>query len=176
MPKKPAIFIDRDNTLTRDHGYTWDIADFAWIDGAVEALQLFAEAGLDIFIVTNQGGIGRGFFKLADMHAFHDHLQSELVKTRVTITDIAFCPHHPLAVIESLKTPCSCRKPEPGMILDLAEKWNIDLPCSVMIGDNETDVEAGHNAGCHAYRFEGDNLAPLARHVLQQHFGDDNAE
>ena len=176
MPKKPAIFIDRDNTLTRDHGYTWDIADFAWIDGAVEALQLFAKAGLDIFIVTNQGGIGRGFFKLADMQAFHDHLQSELVKTRVTITDIAFCPHHPLAVIESLKTPCSCRKPEPGMILDLAEKWNIDLPRSVMIGDNETDVEAGHNAGCHAYRFEADNLAPLARHVLQQHFGDDNAE
>ena len=170
MPKKPAIFIDRDNTLTRDHGYTWDIADFAWIDGAVEALQLFAKAGLDIFIVTNQGGIGRGFFKLADMHAFHDHLQSELVKTRVTITDIAFCPHHPLAVIESLKTPCSCRKPEPGMILDLAEKWNIDLPRSVMIGDNETDVEAGHNAGCHAYRFENDKLAPLARHILQQHF------
>jgi D-glycero-D-manno-heptose 1,7-bisphosphate phosphatase len=59
MPKKPAIFIDRDNTLTRDRGYTWDIADFDWIDGAVEALQLFSKAGLDIFIVTNQGGIGR---------------------------------------------------------------------------------------------------------------------
>lgn len=170
MPNKPAIFIDRDNTLTHDRGYTWDIADFDWIDGAVEALQLFSKAGLDIFIVTNQGGIGRGFFTEADMHAFHAHLQGELAKADVTITDIAFCPHHPLAVIEDLKTPCSCRKPEAGMILGLAEKWHIDLPRSVMIGDNEKDVEAGHNAGCHAYRFESDNLAPLARHILQQHF------
>jgi D-glycero-D-manno-heptose 1,7-bisphosphate phosphatase len=176
MPKKPAIFIDRDNTLTRDHGYTWDIADFAWIDGAVEALQLFTDAGLDIFIVTNQGGIGRGFFKLDDMHAFHDHLQSELAKTHITITDIAFCPHHPLAVIADLKTPCSCRKPEPGMILHLAEKWNIDLPQSIMIGDSEKDVEAGRNAGCHAYHFEGGNLASLARQILHQHFGDGDAQ
>ena len=83
MPKKPAIFIDRDNTLTRDLGYTWDIADFDWIDGAVEALQLFSKAGLDIFIVTNQGGIGRGFFTEADMHAFHAHLQSELAKAAI---------------------------------------------------------------------------------------------
>ena len=73
-------------------------------------------------------------------------------------------------MIEGLKTPCSCRKLEAGMILGLAEKWHIDLPRSVMIGDNEKDVEAGHNAGCHAYRFENDNLAPLARHILQQHF------
>lgn len=175
MSQKPAIFIDRDNTLTHDHGYTWNIADFAWIDGAVEALQLFAGAGLDIFIVTNQGGIGRGFFTAADMHAFHDHLQSELAKADVTITDIAFCPHHPLAEIESLKTPCSCRKPAPGMILGLAKKWNIDLPRSVMIGDHEKDVEAGHNAGCHAYRFEGGHLASLVRHILHQHFGDNHA-
>ena len=170
MTKKPAIFIDRDNTLTRDHGYTWDSADFAWIDGAVEALQLFADAGMDIFIVTNQGGIGRGFFTEADMHAFHGHLQNELGKTGLAITDIAFCPHHPLAVIEDLKTPCACRKPAPGMILNLAEKWAIDLSRSVMIGDSVKDVEAGHNAGCHAYRFEGGNLAEMARHVLQQHF------
>lgn len=175
MHKKPAIFIDRDNTLTHDHGYTHDIADFVWVTGAVDALRLFADAGLDIFIVTNQGGIGRGLFTQADMRAFHHHLTSELGKSGVKITDIAFCPHHPKAVVDRLKTPCDCRKPKPGMILRLAETWSIDLSLSVMIGDSEKDVKAGHDAGCHAYRFNGGNLAELAQQIRATHFGTNNA-
>ena len=86
------------------------------------------------------------------------------------IQDIAFCPHHPLAVTKALKTPCRCRKPEPGLFFDLADKWQLDLRQSVMIGDRSSDVEAGQRAGCHSYLFDGSDLHELARHVLNQHF------
>lgn len=86
------------------------------------------------------------------------------------IQDIAFCPHHPLAVTKALKTPCRCRKPEPGLLFDLANKWQIDLSQSVMIGDRSTDVEAGQRAGCHSYLFDGVNLNRLAEKVISKHF------
>ena len=74
MPQKPAIFLDRDNTLIRDDGYTFEIEKFAWINSAVAALKRFHQAGLSVFIVTNQGGIGRGIFTENDMHKFNRHL------------------------------------------------------------------------------------------------------
>lgn len=169
--KIPAIFLDRDDTLNVDHGYTHRVEDFAWIPGAPHALALFHEYGLACFLVTNQGGIGRELFSVAEMREFNDHLCQQAESAGGKITDIAWCGHHPQAVDAALRAPCAHRKPEPGMILDLAKKWNIDLGASVMIGDRDTDVAAGRAAGCHAYRFDGTDLAALARHVLEQHFG-----
>ena len=170
MEKQPAIFLDRDDTLNIDVNYTHQIADFAWVTGAPEALRAFQMAGLDVFIVTNQGGIGRGLFSEAEMHAFNDHLCAAAKMAGGAIKDIAFCPHHPEAVTRSLKTPCDYRKPGPGMILDLAEKWSLDLAQSIMIGDRQSDVDAGMAAGRHAYLFDGADLATLARHVITTHF------
>ena len=86
------------------------------------------------------------------------------------IQDIAYCPHHPLAVTDALKTPCRCRKPEPGLLFDLADKWQIDLGRSVMVGDRDSDVEAGQRAGCHSYLFDGDDLHQLAQQIIATHF------
>jgi D-glycero-D-manno-heptose 1,7-bisphosphate phosphatase len=170
MEKQPAIFLDRDDTLNIDVNYTHQITDFVWVTGAPEALRTFKMVGLDVFIVTNQGGIGRGLFSEADMHAFNDHLRDAAKMVGGEVRDIAFCPHHPNAVIPSLKTPCDYRKPGPNMILDLAEKWSLDLGRSIMIGDRQSDVDAGMAAGCHAYLFDGTDLAALARHVIITHF------
>ena len=93
MSLKPAIFLDRDDTLIRDDGYIYEIEKFAWITGAAAALKRFHQAGLHVFIVTNQGGIGRGIFTEADMHAFNNHLIDAASKVGGAITDIAFCPH-----------------------------------------------------------------------------------
>ena len=169
--KIPAVFLDRDSTLNVDHGYTHRVEDFAWIPGAPQALALFHEYGLACFVVTNQGGIGKGLFSVEEMTEFNEHLCREAERAGGRITDIAWCSHHPQAVDEALRAPSSRRKPEPGMILDLAEKWNINLGASVMIGDSDSDVVAGKAAGCHAYRFDGTDLATLAGHVLVQHFG-----
>lgn len=168
---QPAIFFDRDDTLTVDrHGYTCLVSDFEFVEGAAESLALFHKAGLRTFVITNQGGIGKGLFQRADMHRFNDKLMSETAASGGQITDIAFCPHHPDAVDPDLRAPCACRKPKPGMLLTLAEKWHIDLPGSVMIGDRDSDVGAGHAAGCHAYRFDGGSLLPLSQHILATHF------
>ena len=169
--KIPAVFLDRDNTLNVDHGFTHRVEDFAWMPGAPEALALFHERGIACFLVTNQGGIGKGLFGIAEMTAFNDHLCREAARAGGKITDIAYCGHHPQASDTGWMTPCPHRKPAPGMILELAGKWNIDLGASVMIGDRDSDVAAGEAAGCHAYKFDGMDLAALARLVLVRHFG-----
>ena len=111
MPQKPAIFLDRDNTLIRDDGYIFEIEKFTWITGAVAALKRFHQAGLPVFIVTNQGGIGRGIFTESDMHKFNHHLIDAAEKAGGAITDIAFCPHHPLSPDPAMAAACRCRKP-----------------------------------------------------------------
>jgi len=169
--KIPAVFLDRDNTLNVDHGYTHRVEDFAWIPGAPEALALFHERGLACFLVTNQGGIGKGLFTTEQMVEFNMHLCRKAEQAGGKITDIAWCSHHPQAIDAALRAPSSRRKPEPGMLLDLADKWNVDLAASVMIGDRDSDVAAGKAAGCYAYKFNGADLAALAHHVLEQHFG-----
>ena len=168
---RPAIFMDRDNTLTVDaKGYTWRLSDFALIEGAAASLALFHKLGLPVFVVTNQGGIGKGLYSRDDMQLFHDRLAAEAIAAGGMITDFAFCPHHPDAHDPALRTPCSWRKPAPGMILALAERWQIDLAASVMVGDRDSDVAAGKAAGCHAYRFDGGNLLPLSQHIVTTHF------
>ena len=86
------------------------------------------------------------------------------------ITDIAFCPHHPLSPDPAMAINCGCRKPEPGLLVNLAQKWQIDLNASVMIGDRDTDVEAGHRAGAYAYLFTQNSLDDLAKKVISTHF------
>ena len=167
---KPAIFLDRDNTLTRDEGYSYKVEDFQWMPGADEALRLFHQASLPVFIITNQSGIARGYFTEKDMHLFNDHLCQQAKLSGGLISDIAFCPHHPKALDENMRQ-CQCRKPEIGMLTSIASKWQIDLKRSIMIGDRDSDVIAGKTAGCHSYLYDAKtSLADLALYVLKQHF------
>ena len=170
--RRGAVFLDRDQTLNIDHGYTYLVDDFAWMPGAPDALALFHRHGIACFIVTNQGGIGRGFYTVAQMQAFNDHLVAQTIRAGGHIQDIAHCPHHPEAPTPAMQTPCACRKPAPGMLLGLATTWNIDLAASVMIGDRDSDVAAGRAAGCHAYLFDGSDLSRLAQQVIDRHFAD----
>ena len=170
MLQRPAIFLDRDNTLIRDDGYIFEIEKFAWINGAAAALKRFHEANIPVFVVTNQGGIGRGIFSENQMHQFNNHMITAARKAGGCITDIAFCPHHPLSPNSAMAIACGCRKPEPGLLINLAQKWKIDLNASVMIGDRCSDVEAGRRAGTHSYLFTQNSLDDLAKHVISNHF------
>jgi len=170
MLQKPAIFLDRDNTLIQDDGYIFQTEKFEWVNGATAALRRFHEAKIPVFIVTNQGGIGRGIFSEDQMHNFNNHLIAATRRVGGSITDIAFCPHHPLSANPAMAIACTCRKPEPGLLLNLAKKWKIDLGSSVMIGDRASDVEAGNRAGAHSYLFNQHNLDDLARLVISNHF------
>jgi len=170
LAPRPAVFLDRDNTLTHDEGYTYKLQDFSWKAGALEGLKCFADAGLLLFIITNQGGIGRELFSEADMHAFNNKLCSDAAQAGAAITDIAFCPHHPKAITAALRGPCDCRKPAAGMIFQLAKKWHIDCTRSLVIGDRPSDVEAGNKAGCHSYLIDdSQRLDEFANQLLKIH-------
>lgn len=164
---KRAVFLDRDGVINIDTGYPHRIDEFVLIPGAAAAIRRANEAGYSVFVVTNQGGIGLGYFSVDTLTAFHDHMISVLEAEKAIITDIAFCPHHPKALLEENRD-CDCRKPKPAMILDLAERHHIDLAASAMIGDRDTDIMAAEAAGVRGFLFDGVNLDHLMQDVLNQ--------
>ena len=168
---RPAIFFDRDNTLTIDKGYCHKIEDFAWMPEVEAALQQLHQAEIPIFIVTNQGGIAQQIFSHNDMTAFHHHLCKQAIAAVSYITDIAYCPHHPKATDPAART-CECRKPAPTMLQQLATKWDISLAHSVMIGDRSSDILAGQYAGCHSYLYEPhSDMTRFLAPIIAAHFG-----
>ena len=135
------VFLDRDGTLVRDEGYTHRLEDYALLPGVVDALGLLRDAGFSLAIVTNQSGIGRGLFSEADYAAFEAHLEADLAARGVPVAGSFHCPHAPEA-------GCTCRKPEPGLLLQARDGLGADLGASWMVGDALRDAQAGARAGC----------------------------
>lgn len=129
-----AIFLDRDGVINSHIGYVNSVKDFKILPKVRDALKLFKQAGYKIFIVTNQAGIEKRYLNYKDLYDIHDYMTSKLPE----IDDIMFCPTY-----ESFD-----RKPNPGMIYNLALNHKIHLNKSWMIGDMITDIQAGINAGC----------------------------
>jgi D-glycero-D-manno-heptose 1,7-bisphosphate phosphatase len=138
--KRKAVFFDRDDTLIVDEGYMHRPEQLKFFPDTFSALKKIQEKGYLIFIITNQSGIGRGFFSLSDMHRFNEHMLKELKKYKIDIKEIVFCPHAP-------EDMCDCRKPSPKLLNELIDKYNIDISQSYMVGDKISDAEAGINAG-----------------------------
>ncbi|MBI2151944.1 HAD family hydrolase, partial [Candidatus Woesearchaeota archaeon] len=134
-----AIFLDRDGVLVEDIGFHYKIEDFKLTPNAVEGLKLLKNYKL--IIITNQSGIGRGYYTMKDFKIFNDYLIDELKKHSIKIEKTYVCPHKP-------EDNCECRKPKTKLIKDAEKDFNIDLKNSYMIGDKNIDVEMGHNAGC----------------------------
>ena len=154
QPQK-ALFLDRDGVINEDAGYVYRREDFVFKEGIFEALREFARAGYALVVVTNQSGIGRGYYTLEQFDELCEFMLSEFEKEGVKIEKIYFCPHAPEAL-------CGCRKPKPGMLLEAANELNIDLACSIMIGDKDSDVQAGQSAGVGVNLKLGDRLKSVA--------------
>jgi len=135
------VFLDRDGTLVRDHGYTHRVEDYALLPGVREGLGRLARAGFRLVVVTNQSGIGRGFYDAAAFHAFQRVLADDLARSGIALEASFFCPHLPDA-------GCACRKPAPGLLLEAARTLGADLTASFVVGDRAADAEAGRRAGC----------------------------
>lgn len=142
-----AVFLDRDGVINHDHGYTHRPEDFHFIDGVFDACRRFLALHYQIIVVTNQSGIGRGYYSEAQFHELSHWMKTQFAQQRVPVLDVFFCPHHPTKALEPYKQVCDCRKPAPGMIKQAAHKHNIDLSRSVMVGDNLSDMVAAQNAG-----------------------------
>jgi D-glycero-D-manno-heptose 1,7-bisphosphate phosphatase len=146
----PAIFLDRDGTLHRDAVYMIRFEDFEPLPGVEEALRKLQGAGYRLFGVTNQSGVARGMFTLEQVRALNERIRGYFREHGAEIEEIAVCPHHPEGTVAEYARDCDCRKPKPGMLLDLAKGHDLDLSRSWMVGDALRDAQAGLAAGCRA--------------------------
>lgn len=144
---KRAVFLDRDGTINVEKDYLYRIEEFEFISGAPEAVRLLNEAGFFVVIVSNQSGVARGYYTEEDVGNLHRFIAAELKKSEAVVDAWYYCPHHPQGR-GSYSLACRCRKPLPGMLIEAAQRHDIDLAASVMIGDKLADIEAGRAAGC----------------------------
>lgn len=150
--RQKAIFLDRDGTINKYVGFLRNIEAFELIDGVSEAIKQINQSGYLAIVVTNQPVIARGEVSWEELHEIHKKMETLLGKDGANIDGLYICPHHPDKGFErerpEYKIECECRKPKPGMLLQAAKDYNIDLSQSYMIGDSLRDVEAGQNGGC----------------------------
>ncbi|WP_304165967.1 HAD family hydrolase [Phenylobacterium aquaticum] len=166
---RPALFLDRDGVLNEDPGYVHRWEDFRWIPGAREAVAAFNAAGWWVFVVTNQSGVGRGYYTEADVRALHDQMGRSLAEVGGRIDAFYYCPDHPDAAEEAYRHPDPPdRKPNPGMLLKAMADWPVDAARSLMVGDKPGDVEAGERAGVRALKFEGGDLMAFLAEELER--------
>ena len=150
--RQKAIFLDRDGTINKYVGFLRDKNEFELLDGVASAIKEINNSGYLCIVVTNQPVIARGEVSLDELEVIHNKMETLLGFEGAYIDGLYFCPHHPHkgheGEIAELKCDCECRKPKPGMLLQAARDFNIDLSRSFMIGDSESDVKAGKAAGC----------------------------
>jgi D-glycero-D-manno-heptose 1,7-bisphosphate phosphatase len=143
MAGSRAVFLDRDGTINVEVNYLYRPEDLVLVPGVAEAISRLNHAGYTVIVVTNQAGIARGYYGLADLERLHAHLQGLLQSHGAYVDAFFFCPHHP-----DFTGPCLCRKPAPGMLQDAARAHGVALAQSWMIGDSAPDLVAGQAAGC----------------------------
>lgn len=150
--KQKAVFLDRDGTLNKYIGFLRNIDELELLPGVTEAVRKINQSGYLAVLVTNQPVIARGEVTIQDLEEIHQKLETLLGQDGAYLDAVYYCPHHPHkgyeGEIKEYKIECDCRKPKPGMLLQAAEKYNIELSSSWMVGDSEQDVEAGLAAGC----------------------------
>jgi len=166
--KQKCVFLDRDGTINAFNGFITKPEDFELLDGAAEAIKTINSLGCLVIVITNQPVIARGEVDFSTLDLIHMKMETDLGKHGAYIDDLFYCPHHPDKGFAGerleYKIDCDCRKPKPGMILKAAEKYNIALSGSYMVGDDKRDVQAGINAGCIPV-FIGDSKDPKGETV-----------
>lgn len=142
-----ALFLDRDGVINEDRGYVHRREDFIFVEGIFELAAAAKLAGMLLIVVTNQSGIGRGFYSEADFHALMEWVRGEFLQRGGDLDAVYFCPFHPECGRGAYKKDSPCRKPAPGMFLRAAEEHGVDLAASLLLGDSTSDIEAGRAAG-----------------------------
>lgn len=169
-----AVFLDKDGTLIEDIPYNVDPDRLQLCPGVVEGLRSLHQAGFKLIVISNQSGVARGLFPESALVGVERRLR-ELIQ--VPLTGFYYCPHHPQGTIPAYSIACTCRKPQPGMLLQAAGDHDIDLAKSWFVGDTLHDVEAGRRSGCRTLLLDNGNetewqLTPqrLPHHIVNNFF------
>ncbi len=161
--KNRALFLDRDGVINIDKDYVYKIEDIEFIDSIFEVCKHFQDSGYQIFVITNQSGIARGYYSEKDFYILTEWMLREFQKRGIIITKVYFCPHHPEYTGE-----CECRKPQPGMIIRAYKEYNLDLKNSILVGDSVSDIQAGINAGIEKLIYLKNQKKPLSLNYLDR--------
>jgi D-glycero-D-manno-heptose 1,7-bisphosphate phosphatase len=151
-----ALFLDRDGVINADHGYVVKPEDFDFFDEIFEVVAAANRTGYLTIVVTNQAGIGRGYYSESDFHRLTEWMCQQFSKRGVHIDEVYFCPFHPEHGVGNYRQDSECRKPAPGMLLQAAKEYDIDLKRSVLVGDKPSDIEAGQKAGVGTLLYYGE--------------------
>lgn len=162
---RKAVFFDRDGVLNVDKAYLYKIEELEWVDGAVEAVAYLTRMGYLVFVVTNQSGIARGYYTVAEMETLHRHMAAEIAAGGGKIEKFYYCPHLPTGTVAEYAVDCACRKPKPGLILQALREYAVDTEKSFLIGDKKRDVEAAEAAGIKGYLFEQGDLLDFVKRI-----------
>ncbi|OIP50547.1 MAG: D-glycero-beta-D-manno-heptose-1,7-bisphosphate 7-phosphatase [Deltaproteobacteria bacterium CG23_combo_of_CG06-09_8_20_14_all_60_8] len=144
---RPAVFLDRDGTINEQMGYINHLSRFHLLPGVAAAIRLLNQAGVPVVVVSNQSGVGRGYFPASLVNEVHDMMKNELAREEARVDGLYFCPHHPEAKVEEYRLACHCRKPKIGMFEAAAREMGLDLSASYVVGDRWTDLKAAANCG-----------------------------
>lgn len=144
---QPALFLDRDGVINKETHYLHKVEDFEFILGIFDACRYFQAEGYRLIVVTNQAGIGRGYYTEQQFQQLNDWMLEQFSAQGVCITQTYFSPYHPTGGIGDYRRDHPDRKPNPGMLLRAKDDWQLDLTRSILVGDKESDIQAGINAG-----------------------------
>lgn len=142
-----AVFFDRDGTLSEEVGYVNHLSRFRMMPHTAAAIRKLNQAGWRVIVVTNQAGVARGYFEEALIGQVHARLRADLAREGAYLDDIYYCPHHPTVGPAPYRQQCTCRKPQPGMLQQAAEKFKLDLTRCFVVGDRYSDVDMAHRVG-----------------------------
>ena len=145
--QKRAVFLDRDGVINVNHGYVHDVESFKFIDGIFEVARAAHDRGYTLIVVTNQSGIGRGYYSEQQFNNLTEWMCNEFLSEGAPIEKVYFSPFHPTAGIGAYRKDDISRKPHPGMIHQAQSEMNLHLKSSILIGDNAIDIQAGIAAG-----------------------------
>lgn len=137
-----ALFIDRDGVINVDKVHVFRSEDFDFTSGIFDLCRRYSDKGYLIIVVTNQAGIAKGLYSEADFLRLTSWMVNQFEEHGIKVSKVYHCPHHP-----DFTEPCKCRKPEPGMILQAINDFNLDISQCILIGDKESDLQAGRRAG-----------------------------
>jgi D-glycero-D-manno-heptose 1,7-bisphosphate phosphatase len=138
-----AVFLDRDGTINVERGYLIDLAEVELIPTSGKAIHVLNQLNIPVIVITNQAAIDKKLLSLEQFERINDKLWNDLKGIGAHYDGLYYCPHSP-----EITPGCFCRKPQPGLVLQAAKDFDIDLSVSFMIGDKLTDIEAGHLSGC----------------------------
>lgn len=157
-----AVFLDRDGVINEDLGYVHTPRDTRWVPGIFQFCRAARAAGYSIVVVTNQSGIARGLYSLEEFVAYTSWIHEQFALRSADLLATWYCPHPPGVEL----TGCECRKPKPGLLLAAADRHRLDLSASILIGDRQSDIEAGERAGLRAtFLLPRTGFAQIARHL-----------